>query len=759
MDQVVIEADLTAEMACISPVVEIDGQPVGFMQCLSVEDSTGIIPGKAVLRLGANSYYGKGAEIAAPSTLNRYVWKDPKKNGMGSRVRVYINSGDGEGAQETIHLGTLLDRNDSGSSDNIVWTSYDDSILLNLIPLRGAFVYDGGNAKLLRRYTPRVNPGGQWNCVGVSYNGGVYPIFTNISYLGKTYESPDDAYVSDLQPGEIAAWTPRRFLKYLWFCLNINPAYGKGVIPEEWRGIFASKRLAWDEKTIDAMVGYDPASEQSVGLVDPLDRKMPDIDFQGQTALIALDRTLKTAGTHDFGFKAIAGDGENEYKSTIVFYPLAYSAFVGADSATVPLQRGGTCTNPHTVYDFSLNESIRNTAQAILVEGDVVRLETSVAYAGNATDPLQPAWTSAEETAFLACVFGDTTPGQRGQYALYAQTQDDTTLGSLLTADGLSGRPVARAASKEAVELARQSFPRVFRAFFLQSDQISGFSGVANEFSDTDKYPVFSGRRPMLPEQLQFFLGSINRGDNQSNWLHSYYPIRVELKGLDDTWRDAGYAAGLRIDPNGTIYLDQFAEAADSQPECLYDGNLYDSRPGTLPDPAVNPVALKDIRLNIAVPMDHRVTGYKAVDSGSMTDSFRTDLGGPPLKYFDMPGAFHESHQVGSTPGLQTKYYLGTSTQTAPLTRYVPPGSEQNHAQYAAERKLWGYQYPHRNSTWKIIGIRPEYHAGMFIDHVEIRDGNAADKNYDLKSIVATVLYDFENQETVLGGLIAYEGL
>ena len=171
---------------------------------------------------------------------------------------------------------------------------------------------------------------------------------------------------------------------------------------------------------------------------------------------------------------------------------------------------------------------------------------------------------------------------------------------------------------------------------------------------------------------------------------------------------------------------------------------------------------MKDIKINAALPMDHRVTGYSEIqDTGGRTifaDSYSKAFQGAPLMYVDTPEGYREHHQVNSEPSIDQSFFTGDEPQTAPLTRYVPPGSESFAARDAAERKLATSKHPRRRTSWKMVGIRPEYafSAGDWIHKVKvINPQTSTDRDYIIDAPVMTVTFDFEKQETIIGGLIS----
>ena len=679
---------------------------------------------------------------------------------------------------------------DSGKADTVTWIALDDSTLLAQIPIRGAVVHDtvGTQAnqqiKFISRFVPQMNPGGLWNCVGATFStlgGTTFPVFAPYAHFGQNYEQPDETFGTELVDGQLAPWTPRRALLYFWLLANISPNLGiPGLDASTWRSIYASERISWDFRSVEGMRGVDPAYGSSSN--DPLDRKLPDMNFRGDKMLFAIEKVLVNAGTHGQrlvsgpmqGHPTLGNDKPGVYKSVMDFYPKGFSGVFGGANGTIPILRGGEANTINTAFDFQLDEDATKVAEACLVEGDPVRVETSLDYDDDPTDTLKPAWTDAQELAFMYVVRGFAAGGYDKDTVQYARIPP--AQGTTLTdhpapweeADGQDGRVLAFANTPDAVQLARQCYPTVFRAFRAVTAQLgAALDGADDRYSDTTKYPRLSARRPIMPEQLQFLLKDIEAGDSdQINWLRTQYPVRIRVQRSDGEYVDAPLGTGIRVTGDGLIWLDGLAEAVDRPagqppaPWCIYEGSIYNSvLYGYKP-------TLRSLKINAAVPMDHRVSGYRDISINEypslFAESYKTAVEGFPLLYVDAPGGFQEHHQVDSEPSLDARYYtqaIGGELETipAPITRLLPPGSEDFAARDVARRRLATSRHPVRRTSWKLCGIRPEYafSAGDWIHKVRIIDGPADDQDYIINAPVMTVTFDFAQQMTIIGGLIS----
>ena len=201
------------------------------------------------------------------------------------------------------------------------------------------------------------------------------------------------------------------------------------------------------------------------------------------------------------------------------------------------------------------------------------------------------------------------------------------------------------------------------------------------------------------------------------------------------------------------------AEQYDNTPQCIYSGHLYST--GSRAQLTTLDCTLKNLRMNIAIPMDHRVNGYSQT-SASYDDDGRSDwlylnanysraTGGEFMQYIDSGSTFKEEHQVASYP----------SDDGSVKNRLLPPGSEAENAEYAAQRRLYQTQRIQRLSSWKMFGVRPEWKIGMWIDQVEQIGVFAGGQTYQvgapyrINGPIRSIVFDFDNEQaTTIGGII-----
>lgn len=756
MNNSTVSVSTTTEFQYSFPTVIIDGQVVDYVTVVAIEDNFGFTPSKCVIRVGANLL-----DFNGPITLNALGFTF----GFGSRIIVVDDDGN------VLFVGNILKRHDQSGArtNNVLFTALDDRVFLSQMFMRGCLVYDppeddGPSVKFIRRYTPRMNPEGYWNCVGANINGAIYPVFAPKAIMGSVYQSPEQAFPPDLAEGQLTAWTPRRALLYQNLLCTIDSEMGiQGITDSEWRSLTASDRLIWTADSINNMVGTDVPTD-----IDPLDRKLPDYNFRGQAIARAVKIALDTAGTHDMQITYGPLDDDGTCQSMIGFEPISYSAAAGTgtQSIQVPCVRGGPLGTSYTVHEFDVMDDASSVKEVALAEGAPVMLETSCTNyetegeEGQGVNCFIPAWTDADKTNHLQIVNGGplTSPPKDRQYAKYPSTQgtQDTDMTSWLTADGDGGRPLIIARTAEAAHFAWTMYPYVFKGYTIDSQALANagvMGGVDDIYGDQSVYPVLTSARPISSEQLQFFINNPKESGVQvQNWLRERYPINLQL--FQDNGDITNLAAPkIRNPGNDVLIIEGLDINVNGKVDCLYSGDM-------LLDPST--CDAKDFIINVALPLDHRVMGTASIQPNTswLTPDYTSQLGGGPMIYIDSPDAYHESHQVNSTPTSFTQFIGGADGDTpisVPLTRILPPGSEQPSAEFAAQRALFSEVNPDRVSSWRIVGIRPEYRAGLWVENITMihnEDDSPPDEDFEVEAPIKTVLYDFQSQETVLNGLL-----
>jgi hypothetical protein len=764
-----------SEFKCVSPIVEINGRWINWMTPIAIEESVGETPSRALLQLG-----GAGYDISGPVTLNKYAWPFKPK----SRVVIHDD-------YHTYFRGELSKRSDQGSSDVIMWEAIDDRWLLAQIVVRGALVYDPttNTTKYLPRFYCWPNPLGLWNCTGVYLTvgniSGVFPVFVQLAEIGKGYEAPIETFSPVLpDDGTITAWTPRRMLQYFWLISHISSGYG--INTKHWRHIANSTRLKWNLDSLN-IVGRDTSlyAPSGGGQYDPLDRKMSGTQpFDGTRLLSAICTTLERyAGTHGL---AIRYEPDASY---VWFYPEGISGLVaqncgGAGEGTeadtghsLHLVVGGEAKDQtaDTIFDFEVHEDYSEIEESRLVEGAVVEVEARLTFDKDKPDEgeLRPAWTPEELIAFRYALGGNPDAGPEKPFCWYSEIPGGTDISTFKYADGKDGRPKIWQCTPEASAFARSLFPTVLKGYIVNSEVAwmheilqGAVSAELSEsgfrpFDDENKYPYLHGARPVLPAQLQFFtrqLGNIDEPKTGERFPQPF-PVFIEMYNEPDApeesyWAPAPYASGLRLGRDNIIYLDGLAEEADGADYCTYKWSfkLYPHK-----------IVPRSIRINCAMPLDHRVYGYVEAPSNRrhILSDYAKQIGGPPMGY-DGEQSFIEKHQVKSFPYPNRYYYRGeggkqtlNTIPTGGIDRLLPPGSEREHAIYAAQRVLAYKMHPSRQSQWLLVGVRPELSAGEWIKKIICVGSAEAEREYDVNAPIRLVTKSFIHQHTMIGGLLS----
>lgn len=737
------------------------------LRCLSLEINAGQIPSRGVF-MQVN-----GRDVTGPIVMKPPGTTGQFKHGM----RVMVKDG-----TRVIFAGWLLKRSDQGRADKIIWQAFDDRVLLQWIAMRGAIVYDPID-KILRYAAnhPLVfNPDGFWNCTGFSISGTTYPVFTNVANKTQSYESPSAQYPTDPVIGAYNPWTPRRALKYLALWAIADVLALPGLTKSQQSFLNSGAPLEVSYALIAAMRGYDPGQTSDP---DPLDYKInstTDVSgassIQGQSMFNAFGTILGAAGTHSMIIKydqTTPGKTYVDYKVT-GYYPLQS----GTGNAIVVQNAGnaGETLNAGAAdcWDFTFDEDASQICETSLVEGDVIKIESSLSFVGgcpaegvdysdDTTSDIIPAWTRVDEKAFLECISGAVSGSFR--YAKIARVFG--AAGTLDLCDGSAYPKKIPAFSPEAIQAARDSFPNVFRAWKLNSRSTNMQHLLSQASGGTTG--GLKGARPMLPEQLQFLAKNLGGGSGVDNALLCQIPIRVRY------WNDAvskfyevAKDVAFRVTGDGLIWFDGLAEGADLTSDCMYNGSLLNAY-----DHSGSRIVLRKMTVNCAFPSDTRVVGLKTVPAyanpdddpldNSIRNAFATDTGRLG-RYQDMGKSFRRMVQHESYPCLTSYYYGGadgTSELPMPLSRDLPPGDESPQALLAAQRILARHMCPRRNAVFYAIGINTsKFVAGDRIDYVVFSGPVTTlnDWNYYLRGPIMSITHDFQAQLTTWGGVFAEFG-
>lgn len=704
----VVTDTTAADVTAVNPVVKVYGSIIPRSYGQRIWQTSGIQPSKATIWLG-----GADDDSTGPVTLNRRAY------GINRLDPVTITDGN-----KTLFSGLMMSRQDQGDSNTVMWEAWDWRWLLQGIPVTGCFMYDEVRDAVYynRRASCHMNPGGRWNCI---INSGI-PVFTHIAT--EHIESGDLGEVlydtTDVE-GKVCPWTPARALKYLAWCANLGADEVSNTSVPAWRSLRDSSYLLFRMDSTN-IAGVD-ASYYAV---------LPDTSLEAKSMAGAIDTLIKLAGVIDL---RVAYNGDI---ATMQFFATKLSnnqrEQVGA--SCFYLQRGGTALDACTAYDFDLHESSARQFGAVAINGAPVRIETSLTYDPDdvANSTLSDASSESERWAWSKIVNGVYVSGRRYAYkpaSIPADGDWGSDAGSNITwvkMDGTGGNPVIYANTEAAMRMARSFLPKPWRTVKINVANLKANDihlGVDNAFNGEN---FLETPRPVLLEQLQRMVTEYAA----SKTLKARCPVTILLDDKPALAND-----GLTVLDDGTILLPGLTEEAGAAADSMYNGTIRG--PGT--------VTLKKITINVAFPHDFRTVGYA---SRAGFELVAGEIGGPPLMMQDAGDSYPIEHQVNSIPlpHLQTvPATTGTGTDAVPLTRVLR--DEQSRAHQAAQRLLADKGEPEISSQWSLIGIRTDYEVGTWIDRVMVY-GATDDSDFPINAPLKSVLYDFENQVTVCGGVL-----
>jgi hypothetical protein len=711
------------------------------LYCVDVVDSFGLSPSTATLRYIP-------ADESVPSLTNALTLDGGGTLKADQRVIVVDES-----ASQIYYHGWIKRRQDQGAPAISLWGCEDDRSILKNIFMRGCIIKDVDGELRFSSTIPTIfNYNGAWNCIGHVIGDKTYPVFSHTANFGAAYESPNEAFPDSLYTDSVSPWTPRRALEYIRLVLHYKEILGLDRLDGmtgEVENSLVSDILGIPATAASGMVGID----SSFSAIDPLDKKLPQVQVQGDSILGALGKILAIAGTHDLDI-SYDTTSLTAGKSIIRYRPIGLSA-VGTGTDLKMQTRGKVDVQYGDVYDFSLSEDYSNTTYSVIVEGQPVKVETELAYNRDSTSTatIEPAWLATEEAGFLKCIYGSTTlSGTAGTYALAPAIHGDPT-GSFERCNGTGTLPLIYAGSPQAVAVARQNFPTVFRAW-----RVVARGQLAEALAEpTGANGFIKAARPILPEQLQFFTWlSSTLGDDR---LRANLPIRIQVAYDTGKYVDIPRDISIRVsaDKQGSnlIWLDGMAEGADALIYCIYDGSVY-----SLEDIKASKVKTRSMKINCAVPTDYRVRGVDTYSDPNRDTAFQSAFYGvQQVVYLDEPESYQEHLQYKSKPAIVNKFFGGPAGATGVgdatgITRALPPGSEQVHATYAAQRELSRRKHPVRKSSWMRAGIHNDVKAGDWLDRIyitAITSTATTVSEYDIDSSVRKVTFDFLEQKTIVG--------
>jgi len=709
------------------------GSPMEFAEVLRVEDGVGVTPGKAFLCV-RNSLARR--QIANQIVMNPNGELSEKGLQYWSRIRIMSRG-------ECLFVGSLQKRKESVQGQALVLEYWDDRWLLQKIALRGALVYDkvSSTVKWLTGYDPRTNPLGMKNCTEVSINGfqGSCYVFTELAEQGTDGKSPYLKVGNEpiRSAGVALDWTPERFMIYQRAMVMISNAVS---LETQGQALLDQTKLEWPTLTFSGS-GND---DQTGNLIT---HKMPDINFVGETVLTSLQKTLDVTGEYDL---AVQYD-----KSGKCILKVECKTSDAALKRTLFVQQSGVAEDIKTIFDGAVEGDSTELATDVVYDGQTPAVEGRIQFtqADNVagvgavgSDHFFPAWTGGEEYFFLCILWrGEDANGNR------IKNSDGTNLTTHSVA---------------ALHLARNTYPKVFRAFACRGGNIDTLlNGVNSKFG---LYPRLTSYKVLMPTQLQPYFetntaGKVSRGRIRLD-------IRIELtnkKASDSTgkYEDAFFNNGLRVTDDGLIWFDGLTD--DNPAGTLYTGTL---RNPAMTDPSnisqTGYPHLRKIRLNAAIRHDTRVMGRASVGTNydphkvsAVVDPSvikKAKTGKDILQKYVLSDGFREEHQKTSFPCLPAAFQVTTSDGTGLEALAIPATGinkvlhqDDTEIRDAAKRKLKEVGRIVRGFRFDLPGIRFDVHAGLWLEKIETKPDN---KQYLINAPIARVVRDFESQKTSIFG-------
>lgn len=715
-----------------------------YAEVLSVTRSTGLMPGKAIISVRNVS----AVDETGPITLGADTGSTfaPNMVKYWSRIKILQNA-------QTLFVGALMKRRDVIGGNTIILEYWDDRWLLSKIRLRGAVCYDplntlsSGAVKLIPRLDPHVNPKGYRNCTKIANSGDdVYVFLAPADWGTQTKEyDPTDVESSDVTPGTALPWTPERWLKYLrYVCCVFDPTVGNtNGYANSWTSLDTTK-LAWNV----------PSFQDGT-----MRGKMPEKNFRGETVLKAIGMTLAMTGEYDLGVDY----SNNTLRYTITTLGQKNVNTAGATAGkTIYLQRAGAIADNKGVFDGVAETDASELCTGVLVEGAPYRIEAQFWYSnGNVVDPD----TGLNDSLKVASsIFDD------AQFLKIIRTGKD------LNGNDIPGGSNGSAANTvQAMNVARTCFPKPFRALQIDSSANSGTLTIMKGLNNVlAAFPYLQTFRPVMHEQLQpYYESGITTARGRLR-----IQIRIQVSDVDSStslgnnpskhFRDVAFNNGLRITPDGLIWLDGLTDDLAGV-DNLYTNTLK-GYTGVLTNGVDTTAPLyKYIKLNLAIEHDARMFNCQdifstGVDWNDVADQIDGSLNGftgvsvprgPRLGHYALnPEGFIVEHQVKSYPALPGSFQTtdGGSpptlkTLSIPCNKIIYDDTINSLPNFAS-RALQKVARFKRTAELRLPGIRADLDAGDYFDRVLFVNG--AGGEYKLNAPGDSIEYDLRKRETIL---------
>lgn len=640
----------------------------------------------------------------------------PAKLPGGSRIKAV----DGDGA--CIFCGELARVVELNRAGTVKLIFHDDKSYLSRIPVWGTFLWDthDDQEKLIPRLPLRWNPEGQGNCIEISESGGMsglLPMMTHLSYAKATMEAVPYNKGDDPDNFTPTFWTPLRALRHLWYRMM---AYTWDSAPAGFIHIPRPdlEKIDWPE----ASLAFS-APEMSKKLPDPGNR------LNGLSFAEILTEILEATGSYGWRLNYL---NDSTAKSVIEIFqrvPIQNadgSLFnTGVTGIPIEIQRGGIADDINTAFDFQSERDYSKTVTQLTVEGAPLELELSLQLTdGGATDTLERAWTDDDQKGFSDIIKGLGT-GSDGAHALVD--------GQLM--DGKDGRPCVFINTTEAVQLARAEYPLCWRAFKLKPGAALDAllkGGTGDPLTDFFEWLHHYDRPIAGEDQVQKIL------DKDGQETEERFQVRIEVDPARDgkNYHTAHANPGLRPTPRGIIFLDGLTDE-QGDVDRIYNGSmLVDPENLQLRYIKLNAVLNHDARCRSIAALQSNVQGLgglNVMDPNNITpelDPSWLDMGTGPSAYtlaaadVDHVDGFRRQIQVNSWPSAKASYGKDADNKDIPPPLNREYRTDQADLDALAARRFRDRAKVARVDSWRYIGIRPEFRAGVFIDTIETREGS-----------------------------------
>jgi len=462
---------------------------------------------------------------------------------------------------EVAVIGHTKEDGSSGLSVTIM----DDRDYLKTIRISGRYVADVGASEppftgvYQEGWPTHFNPGGRPNRID-DVNGD--PMFAPSPDFGLSEGEavPDPNSISQRKA---TYWTLGSIVRY------IQKKYGTGAIPPS---LWPYKKtvedfLIWPDgfgDTIDntAITNFDQGTGQNFSQLGAA-RKGRDIVLEGLSVFDALQLILKTAGGWTIGISPEVSVGSEANVSFTNHLELIPSRYDGG-GVSIPYAAGGTAgtvLNRAVVTRGTYIEDGTDLITLAAGSGGLVFVETRV---DTVTGSLEAAWTAAQLAAFKATVLesGQTTP--------------------------------------EGFQRSMELWPTVFQMWKIKSS-FDFYAGT--EFAS---YPRAQIPRPIWSTLLTRHEADpeVTGIDGPKDYLSIPFPVRFEFKDDAGNWQTGLTLDGLVVWQNGLIHVPGLAMQGmlNQGGSIKWDNGQYQTNADGWD------VSARDIRVTVAIPMDHRLT-------------------------------------------------------------------------------------------------------------------------------------------------------